>query len=121
MKPAMFSALIALIVEGFIAIIFSFWLIYPFAYFLSESAVVADIVTDMWRSIDWTYICYATSTQLATILLATRTSWYLFNSVFVNMLWTFPWAIAVTRIGITEDTAWRYHAVIFGGSMVVSF
>jgi len=30
-------------------------------------------------------------------------------------------AIAVTKIGMTADTAWRYHSVVFGGSLVVSF
>jgi len=32
-----------------------------------------------------------------------------------------PWAIAVTRIGMTADTAWRYDSVIFGGAPVFDF
>jgi hypothetical protein len=32
-----------------------------------------------------------------------------------------PWAIAVSRIGITPDTAWKWHAIVFGGALVVSF
>lgn len=32
-----------------------------------------------------------------------------------------PWAIAVTRIGMTPDNAWKYHRYIFGGSLVFSF
>jgi hypothetical protein len=32
-----------------------------------------------------------------------------------------PWAIAVSRIGMTPDNAWRYHSVIFGGALVFDF
>jgi hypothetical protein len=48
----------------------------PFAKYLSQSDEVAAITAMMWRSIDWCYICYAVSTQLATILLATQARWY---------------------------------------------
>jgi hypothetical protein len=27
----------------------------------------------------------------------------------------------VTRVGITEENAWTYHSVVFGGSLVFSF
>jgi hypothetical protein len=73
------------------------------------------------QTIDWCYIFYAVSTQMATILLATIPRWYLYQSLASNLLWVLPWAIAVTKIGITADTAWRYHSVVFGGSLVVSF
>jgi hypothetical protein len=76
----------------------------------------------MWRTIDWCYIFYAVNTQLATILLATRPKWYLVNSLSVNLLWVLPWCIALqVGIVITESTAWTYHAIIFGGSLVLSF
>jgi hypothetical protein len=75
----------------------------------------------MWRTIDWCYIFYAVSTQLATILLATRPRWYLYQSLVSNLCWVLPWAIVVTRVGITEENAWTYHSVVFGGSLVFSF
>lgn len=75
----------------------------------------------MWRTIDWCYIFYALSTQLATILLATRPRWYLYQSLASNLLFVLPWAIALTQVHITVDDAWTYHSVIFGGSLVFSF
>lgn len=27
----------------------------------------------------------------------------------------------MSRIGLNKDTAWKYHSIIFGGSLVVSF
>ena len=92
-----------------------------FAYFISESEAVAQITEAMWQTIDWCYIFYALSTQLATILLATRPRWYLYQSLISNLCWVLPWAIAVTRIGISPDDAWTYHSIVFGGSLVFSF
>lgn len=73
------------------------------------------------QTIDWTYIFYALSTQLAAVLLATRPLWYLYQSLASNILWVLPWAIAVSKAGITPDDAWTYHSVVFGGSLVFSF
>ena len=92
-----------------------------FAYFISESEAVAQITETMWQTIDWCYIFYALSTQLATILLATRPRWYLYQSLISNLCWVLPWAIVVTQIGITPDDAWKYHSIVFGGSLVFSF
>ncbi|THH12805.1 hypothetical protein EUX98_g9786, partial [Antrodiella citrinella] len=92
----------------------------PFAKFLSNSDEVAEITAMMWRSIDWCYICYAVSTQLATVVLATQTHWYLYQSLIVNICYALPWAIALPLIGITPDTAWTYQKWVFGGSLVVS-
>jgi len=92
-----------------------------FAYFISESEAVAQITETMWQTIDWCYIFYALSTQLATILLATRPRWYLYQSLISNICWVLPWAIVVTQIGITPDDAWKYHSIVFGGSLVFSF
>ncbi|KAF9524154.1 hypothetical protein CPB83DRAFT_861703 [Crepidotus variabilis] len=119
-KPALISVLISLIVEVPLCIFMSFWAVKPFAKYLSGSDVVATITSHMWRTIDWCYICYAVSTQLATILLATKPRWYLYQSLVSNLGYCLPWAIAITKIGITPDTAWKYHAYIFGGSLVVS-
>jgi len=91
-----------------------------FAFFISGSVPVSHITAKMWRSIDWTYICYAVSTQLATVLLSTRPRWYLYQSLVSNLCWVLPWAIAVSRIGITPDDAWTYHSIVFGGSLVFS-
>ena len=73
------------------------------------------------QTIDWCYIFYAVSTQLASILLATRPRWYLGQSLVSNIFWVLPWAIVVQVIGLNKDTAWKWHAIIFGGSLVVSF
>jgi hypothetical protein len=32
-----------------------------------------------------------------------------------------PWAIAVTRIGMTPENAWSYDSIIFGGALVFDF
>jgi Na+-driven multidrug efflux pump len=121
-RPALRSAIIALFIELPLLLFFSIWLVHPFARYLAGDDKVAMITTKMWRTIDWCYIFYALNTQLATILLATRPKWYLLNSLTVNLLWVLPWCIALqVGIRITEGTAWRYHAVIFGGSLVLSF
>ncbi|KDN48313.1 hypothetical protein RSAG8_02905, partial [Rhizoctonia solani AG-8 WAC10335] len=87
-----------------------------------RSTFIALITAQMWRTIDWCYIMYGTDTQLAAILLATRPKWYLVNSLIVNILWVFPWAVALqVGIPITESSAWKYHSIVFGGSLVMSF
>jgi len=121
-RPALRSVVIALIVEVPLCIFFSFFLALPFAEYISGSPAVAAITAHMWRTIDWCYIFYALSTQFATILVATRPKWYLVNSALVNLFWVLPWAIVLqVGIKITESTAWRFHAIIFGGSLVISF
>jgi len=92
-----------------------------FAFYLSESHTVSLITARMWRTIDWCYIFYALSTQLAAILLATRPRWYLYQSLVSNLLWVLPWAIVVSKAHITPNDAWTYHSVVFGGSLVFSF
>lgn len=64
---------------------------------------------------------YAVSTQLAGLLLATRTSWYLAQSLISNLLYVLPWAIVCQVADINPDNAWTYHSVVFGGSLVFSF
>lgn len=125
--PAFRSVLIALLVECPLCIALSLRGAGSFAKYLSNSNEVAAITAMMWKSIDWCYICYAVSTQLATVLLATQTRWhvlvlflfflrltsyhtrYLYQSLASNILYCLPWAIALPRIGITPDTAWTYH------------
>jgi len=118
--PALRSVLIALMIECPICLALALNGAGPFAKYLSRSDEVAAIAAMMWRSIDWCYICYAVSTQLATILLATQTRWYLYQSLVSNIFYALPWAIALPLIGITSDTAWTYHKWVFGGSLVVS-
>lgn len=120
-KPALLSCLIAIAIEVPMCLFLSFYGAERFALYLSASFSVARITEEMWKTIDWCYIFYAVSTQLATILLATRPRWYLYQSLVSNLCWVLPWAIAVTRIGITPDNAWTYHSVVFGGSLVFSF
>ena len=67
------------------------------------------------------YILYATSTQLATILLATRPLWYLYQSLASNILYVLPWAIVCQLADLNASDAWTYHSLVFGGSLVFSF
>lgn len=75
----------------------------------------------MWQTIDWCYIFYALSTQLATILLATRPRWYLYQSLASNLLYVLPWAIVCQVVDLNPSDAWTYHSLVFGGSLVFSF
>ncbi|BGP38833.1 hypothetical protein JCM10449v2_002771 [Rhodotorula kratochvilovae] len=120
-RPALLSIIIALIIEVPLCLGLSFGGARPFARYLSASDEVARIVQHMWKTIDWCYIMYAVSTQLATILLATKPSWYLFQSLLANLLYCLPWAIALGEAHVEPEDAWTYHAFVFGGSLVVSF
>ncbi|GAA5986217.1 hypothetical protein JCM11641_002893 [Rhodosporidiobolus odoratus] len=120
-RPALISVAIALFIEVPLCLILSFGAAQPFARYLSASDEVARIVQRMWKTIDWRYIMYAVSTQLATLLLATKPSWYLGQSLLSNIFYCLPWAIALGQVNIQPDNAWSYHAFVFGGSLVVTF
>ena len=120
-KPALVSVGVALVVEVPLCILFTFFGARPFARYLSGSDDVADVAAMMWRTIDWCYIFYAMSTQLATILLATRPRWYLWQSLASNLLYVLPWAIVCQTAGLDAGRAWTYHRLVFGGSLVFSF
>jgi Na+-driven multidrug efflux pump len=120
-RPALRSCAIALAVEVPMCIFLSLYGARSFAHYISGSTTVAKITETMWKTIDWCYIFYAVSTQLATVLLASRPRWYLYQSLVSNLLWVLPWAIAVTKITITPEDAWKYHSIVFGGSLVFSF
>ncbi|KAI0111263.1 hypothetical protein GGR51DRAFT_71589 [Nemania sp. FL0031] len=120
-RPALLSLALALVVEVPIAIFLSLFGARAFALYISESQDVADVTAYMWRTIDWCYIFYAMSTQLATILLATRPKWYLYQSLASNILYVLPWAIACQVKDLDEANAWTYHSLVFGGSLVFSF
>ena len=111
-----------------------------FAYYLSDSTEVALITKKMWKvsnqdptleplpstdnltqNIDWCYIFYALQYQLSAILLATSPRWYLYQALGSNLLWMLPWAIVVTESQMSEERAWTFYAVIFGGALVFSF
>ncbi|KAF8544711.1 hypothetical protein BDD12DRAFT_872447 [Trichophaea hybrida] len=117
-RPALLSSLIALAVEIPLCLIMSFKTAYPFALYISNSDPVARITAHMWRTIDWCYIFYAVTTQLAAILLATRPRWYLYQSLMSNLLYVLPWAIVVQVKGLKSGDPWMWHALVFGGSMV---
>ncbi|KUJ24449.1 uncharacterized protein LY89DRAFT_727475 [Mollisia scopiformis] len=115
------SCAIALAVEVPVCLFLSFWGIESFAYYLSESESVASTTQHMWKTIDWCYIFYALNAQIGAILLATTTRWYLIQALGSNLLWMLPWAIVVTRINMTPDSAWHYDSIIFGGALVFDF
>lgn len=121
LRPAITSAGIALAVEVPICLFLSFYGCKRFAHYLSESDRVASITTHMWRTIDWCYILYALSTQLATVLLATRPIWYLYQSLASNIFYVLPWAIVCQVVTLDASDAWTYHSLVFGGSLVFSF
>jgi hypothetical protein len=134
-RPALTSVLIALTVEIPLCLGLSFGGARPFARYLSASDEVAEVAQKMWRTIDWCYIMYAVSTQLATVLLATKPSWYvcsssapffsvfqltirksrryLVQSLIANIFYCLPWVIALGAVSINVDNAWTYHALVF--------
>jgi len=61
------------------------------------------------------------STQLATILLATRPRWYLYQSLVPNILYVLPWAIVCQIVHLNAGDARTYHSLVFRGSLVFSF
>ena len=73
------------------------------------------------QNIDWCYIFYAVQYQLAAVLLATSPRWYLYQALGSNFLWILPWAIIVTKVQLSEERAWTFYAVIFGGALVFDF
>jgi hypothetical protein len=119
-KPALVSLSLALLVEIPLAIFLSLWGARSFARYLGGSDEVADVTAYMWRTIDWCYIFYAASTQLATVLLATRPKWYLYQSLASNLLYVLPWAIVCQVRELDASNAWTYHSLVFGGSLVFS-
>ncbi|ROT37789.1 hypothetical protein SODALDRAFT_379058 [Sodiomyces alkalinus F11] len=121
MRPALVSASLALAVEVPVCLFLTFFAARPFARYLGGSDEVADLTAMMWRSIDWCYIFYAVSTQLATVLLATRPRWYLWQSLASNLLYVLPWAVVCQTARLDPGRAWTYHSFVFGGSLVFSF
>lgn len=120
-SPALKSLLLSVIVEVPLCIFLSFFGAQRFAYYLSDSKSVAKITAHMWKTNDWCYIFFAVSTQLATILLATRPRLYLSQSLISNLLYMLPWAIVCQKANLTADKAWLYHSLVFGGSLVFTF
>lgn len=119
--PALISCLIALAIEIPLCILLSTVGAKPYAHWISSSDAVAAITAHMWQTIDWCYVFYALSTQLATILLATMPRWYLYQSLASNILYVLPWAIVCQVHKLNADNAWTYHSLVFGGSLVFSF
>ncbi|KAL8414670.1 hypothetical protein RB594_005762 [Gaeumannomyces avenae] len=121
LRPAATSVALALAVEVPLCLFLTFLGVRPFARYLGGSDEVADVAAMMWRSLDWCYIFYAVSTQLATVLLATRPRWYLWQSLASNLLYVLPWAIVCQTASLDPSRAWTYHSFVFGGSLVFSF
>ncbi|KAF2180315.1 hypothetical protein K469DRAFT_640154 [Zopfia rhizophila CBS 207.26] len=118
---AFYSVSLALLIEVPLCILMSFFGARPFAGYLSGSNKVAKIAAYMWRTIDWCYIFFAVSTQLAAVLLSTRPLRYLYQSLASNLLYVLPWAIVCQVADLNPSNAWTYHGLVFGGSLVFSF
>ncbi|KAI8941822.1 hypothetical protein NX059_003022 [Plenodomus lindquistii] len=116
-----YSVVIVVIFEIPLCILMSFFGARPFARYISGSEAVSKIAARMWRTIDWCYILYGLSTQLAAMLVATRPRWYLYQSLASNLLYVLPWAIVCQLVRLDVTDAWTYHSLVFGGSLVFSF
>ncbi|KAF2722017.1 hypothetical protein K431DRAFT_223136 [Polychaeton citri CBS 116435] len=123
LRPAAVSLILALTIEIPLCLFFSFLDgAKHFSLFITSSnEAVSAIVQHMWRTIDWCYIFYGVSTQLAAVLLATRPLWYLAQSLISNLCWVLPWAIVCSVVILDSGNAWTYHSIVFGGSLVFSF
>lgn len=120
-RPALVSICLAIGFEVPVCLFMSFLGARPFARYLSGSDEIAGLTAHMWKTLDWVYILYAVSIQLAAVLLATRPKWYLLQSLATNLLYVLPWAIVCQVSHLDAQNAWTYHAMVFGGSMVFSF
>jgi hypothetical protein len=118
---AAYSVVIVLLVEIPLCLAMSFAGAKPFARYLSGSEEVSRIAARMWRTIDWCYIMYGVSTQLAALLVSTRPRWYLYQSLTSNILYVLPWAVVCQVVKLNASDAWTYHSLVFGGSLVFSF
>ncbi|PFH58216.1 hypothetical protein XA68_14015 [Ophiocordyceps unilateralis] len=120
-RPAFVSAVLALAFE--VPLCISMYLVgaRSFARYLSGSDDVAEVTAHMWRTLDWCYIVFAVSTQMSAILLATRPKWYLWQSLASTLLYVLPWTIVCQVAKLDRNSAWTYHALTFGGSLVFSF
>jgi hypothetical protein len=135
-RPALLSAGIVFVIEVPLYIFLALFGCRPFAYFLSRSDAVAEIVEQMWQTIDWQvdqraensdtncprcYLIYAVNTQLVSVMPATRPDWYLYQSLVSNLAYILPWAIVCDVVDLNPDNAWTYHSLVFGSSLVFSF
>ncbi|RAR03343.1 hypothetical protein DDE82_005184 [Stemphylium lycopersici] len=120
-RCAFYAIAVVLVVEVPLCLLMSFVGAESFARYLSGDGEVARITARMWRTIDWCYILYGVSTQLAAVLVATRPRWYLYQSLASNILYVLPWAIACQVVRLDKRDAWTYHSLVFGGSLVFSF
>ncbi|KAL8712194.1 MAG: hypothetical protein Q9220_003628 [cf. Caloplaca sp. 1 TL-2023] len=120
-SPAFVACLVAIVVEVPICVALSLRGMEQFAFYLSGSAKIASITAKMWQNIDWCYVFYALNYQLSAILLATNPRWYLYQALGSNLLWVLPWAIVVTKVKMSQEHAWNFYSIIFGGSLVFSF
>lgn len=118
---ALYSIGIVLAVEIPLCLLMSLLGARSFARYLSGSDTVARITARMWRTIDWCFILYGVSTQLAAVLVLTKPRWYLYQSLMSNILYVLPWAVVCQVVVLDKENAWTYHSMVFGGSLVFSF
>ncbi|KXS20257.1 hypothetical protein M427DRAFT_405693 [Gonapodya prolifera JEL478] len=120
-KYAFYSGCIVLVTELVLLAVMSAGVAKQFALYLSGDSDAATLTATMWRAMDWCHILFVVSVQMATILLASKPIIYLFTSLMCNICWVMPWCIAVPHLNLTPESALPYHAIIFGGSLVVGF
>lgn len=90
----------------------------PYLDWRSASHAMSSVTGYMRESIGWVYIFYAFSTQLATILLATRPSWYLYQSLIVTVLYTFP-LVLIQKYSLSASQG--FYNSVEAGQLVLGF
>ena len=86
-RPALVAVAIVFVYELVVFVALSVVGIEAFAFFLSRSTEIAAITAAMWRRLDFCYIFYAISQQLAVILLATAPRYFLYQALVTNLGW----------------------------------
>lgn len=116
LRWAVYSVGIVLVFEVPLCLLMSFFGARPFSRYLSGSDSVSRITSHMWRTIDWCYIMYGISTQLAAILVSTMPRWYLYQSLASNILYVLPWAIVCQVMNLNAGDAWNIIASYLEGA-----
>jgi len=110
-SPILRSCLIALGIELFLfaGLSINKSSAYKLAHYLSNSTEVAEIASMMWRNVEWCFVCYAVSSQLVALLLATEAEWFLSESLLLNVGYMLPCAVVFRHFANGPEDAWVYH------------
>lgn len=79
--------------------------------YVAATRLIADVIL-LFSSFRQCYIFYGVSTSLATVLLATKTRWYLYQSLVSNLLYVLPWAIVIGQVPVDPNNAWAFYGFV---------